>query len=165
MEERGLTAFVCFHMDEHNSEYIAACDERIAFISGFTGSNGIVVVSKDTALMWTDSRYYIAAEKQLEEGFSMRKMARGEDMWFDWVAKNLTEGQKCGIDLSQYPATSFEMRSKSIGEKGVILEPTENLVDLVWGAERPARPVNPVKILADEFAGESSLDKQKRLAE
>lgn len=46
-------------MDQHNSEYIASCDERIAFISGFTGSNGVVVVTMTDAKMWTDGRYYI----------------------------------------------------------------------------------------------------------
>jgi Xaa-Pro aminopeptidase len=47
MKERGLAAYVCFHMDAHNSEYIAECDERIEFISGFSGSNGICVVTHD----------------------------------------------------------------------------------------------------------------------
>jgi len=63
MQERGLQAFVCFHMDQHNSEYIAPCDERIAFISGFTGSNGLTVVTESDARMWTDGRYYLQAEK------------------------------------------------------------------------------------------------------
>ena len=86
MEERGFSAFVCFHMDQHNSEYIAACDERIAYISGFDGSNGIVVVTKDEARMWTDGRYYIQAEAQLEEGWTMMKIERGVTNWFDFTA-------------------------------------------------------------------------------
>lgn len=63
MKERNLGAFVCFHMDQHNSEYIAPCDERVAFISGFTGSNGLCVVTESDARMWTDGRYYLQAEK------------------------------------------------------------------------------------------------------
>lgn len=63
-----------FHGDAHNSEYIAPCDERIAFISGFTGSNGVCVITQDDARMWTDGRYYLAAEKQLEAGWKMEKM-------------------------------------------------------------------------------------------
>ena len=59
MEERGLHAFVCFHGDQHDSEYTAPCDERIGYISGFTGSNGIVLVTRTEAKMWTDGRYYI----------------------------------------------------------------------------------------------------------
>lgn len=61
-------------MDAHNSEYIAECDERIEFISGFSGSNGICVVTNDQALMWTDGRYYLQAGKQLEAGWVMMKM-------------------------------------------------------------------------------------------
>ena len=59
MEEQGIQAFICFHMDQHNSEYIASCDERVAYISGFTGSNGLCVVTQTEARMWTDGRYYI----------------------------------------------------------------------------------------------------------
>jgi Xaa-Pro aminopeptidase len=73
MLQQNLEASVCFHMDAHNSEYIAPCDERIKFISGFSGSNGLTVVTKDDARMWTDSRYYIAAQKQLEPGWTMMK--------------------------------------------------------------------------------------------
>lgn len=83
MQERGLHAFVCFHTDQHNSEYIAPCDERIAFISGFTGSNGVVLVTMEDAKMWTDGRYYIAAGKQLESGWEMCKMEKGVTNWFE----------------------------------------------------------------------------------
>ncbi len=69
MQEQGVQAYVCFHMDQHNSEYIAPCDERIAYISGFTGSNGVVVVTMSDAKMWTDGRYYIQGERQLEQGW------------------------------------------------------------------------------------------------
>ena len=78
MQERGLAVFVCFHMDQHNSEYIAGCDERIAFISGFTGTNGTCVVTLDDARMWTDGRYFLSAPKQLEAGWTMMKIGLGE---------------------------------------------------------------------------------------
>ena len=163
MEERGLAAFICFHMDQHNSEYIAACDERIAFISGFTGSNGLVVVTKTDARMWTDGRYYLAASKQLEAGYTMMKMERGLEMWFEWTAKALAEGDKIGMDFSQYPAAPLDARSKYFADRKITIESTENLVDLVWGDERPARPTNPVKIQEVEFAGKTSLEKQLQL--
>jgi Xaa-Pro aminopeptidase len=65
----NLDAFILFHMDAHQSEYLAPCDERVAFISGFTGSNGLCFTSQDQALMWTDGRYYLQAQKQLYEGW------------------------------------------------------------------------------------------------
>ena len=77
MKEAGIDAFVVFHADAHNSEYIAPCDERIAYISGFTGSNGLCVITQKAAKMWTDGRYYLAAENQLEEGWEMEKMESG----------------------------------------------------------------------------------------
>ena len=63
MKKNNLAAFVCFHEDQHDSEYTAPCDERIGFISGFTGSNGICVVTMDDARMWTDGRYYLQADQ------------------------------------------------------------------------------------------------------
>lgn len=160
MEERGLSAFVCFHMDQHNSEYIAACDERIAYISGFDGSNGIVVVTKNDARMWTDGRYYIQAVGQLEEGFTMMKMERGTQNWFDWTSSQLAEGDCIGVDFSQYPAANLQSRIKYFEGKKMEVKETENLVDLVWDDERPPRPENPVKVLDIEFSGRESLDKQ-----
>ena len=59
MKEKAVDAYVVFHMDPHNSEYIAAHDERVKFISGFSGSNGLCVITQDKALMWTDGRYFL----------------------------------------------------------------------------------------------------------
>ena len=77
MKEVGIDAYVVFHADAHNSEYIAPCDERISYISGFTGSNGVCVITQKAAKLWTDGRYYLAAENQLEEGWTMEKMESG----------------------------------------------------------------------------------------
>lgn len=98
MEERGLQAFVCFHMDQHNSEYIAECDERIGYISGFTGSNGVCLVTMDDAKMWTDGRYYIQAERQLEAGWTMEKLEKDIPTWFEHAKKKLSANQVLGID-------------------------------------------------------------------
>ena len=74
MLEQKIDCYVLPHGDNHNSEYLAPCDERIKFISGFSGSNGICVVTQKEARMWTDGRYYLAAGKQLFEGWTMMKM-------------------------------------------------------------------------------------------
>jgi len=91
MKAARLTAFILFHGDAHQSEYVAPCDERIAFVSGFNGSNGICVVtqnedeSKEVALMWTDGRYYLAAQKQLLEGWTFMKMEKGVPAYHEWI--------------------------------------------------------------------------------
>jgi len=69
MKEHNIQAYVIPHNDAHLSEYISARDERIKFISGFSGSNGICLVTQDKAWMWTDGRYYLQAQKELEEGW------------------------------------------------------------------------------------------------
>ena len=110
-------------MDQHNSEYIAPCDERIAFISGFTGSNGLTVVTESDARMWTDGRYYLQAEKQLETGWTLMKWEKDVPMWYDWVCTELPKGAKVGLDLTQYPGTPLTQRAKTLSDKGLVLEP------------------------------------------
>lgn len=100
MAEQGLDCFVCFHMDAHNSEYIADCDERIAYISGFKGSNGVCVITKDDARMWTDGRYYLAAQKQLEQGWRMEKMEAGVTQWPEWIIEKFPGGASVGFDYT-----------------------------------------------------------------
>ena len=160
MEEVGLHAFVCFHMDQHNSEYIAGCDERIAFISGFKGTNGICVVTQTDAKMWTDGRYYLQAQKQLESGWDMMKLEQGAIMWPDHVKSKLSANQVVGLDYSQYPAARLEVQIQSLKKSNIVLQSVPNLVDVVWGEERPPRPCNPVSILDIQFAGKTSLEKQ-----
>ena len=87
MNKEGLGVFVLLHMDAFGSEYIAPCDERIAYLTGFTGSNAIVVVTEREARLWTDGRYYVQAKQELFEGWTMCKMERGHQQWKDYVLK------------------------------------------------------------------------------
>lgn len=96
----NLDALLLFHMDAHKSEYLAPCDERIAFISGFTGSNGLCLTTQDKAMMWTDARYYLQAEKQLYEGWQMMKLEAGHTTYFEWINQNLPKGATVGVDDS-----------------------------------------------------------------
>ena len=165
MQQHELACYVCFHMDAHNSEYIAECDERIEFISGFSGSNGIVVVTADQALMWTDGRYYLQAGKQLQEGWVMMKMEADQPTWFGWIKDNLKEGNKVGLDFTQYPAYMLDVRFKDIKTKGITLISTPNLVDEVWGKDRPARPANKIFHLETKYTGLSTAEKLQKIFE
>ena len=106
----GLDAYVLLHMDAHQSEYLAPCDERIAFLSGFKGSNAICVVTQTHALMWTDGRYYLAAEKELHHGWEMKKMERGQTTYFEWIKENVPKGSKVGVDNNQVGSQNFKNR-------------------------------------------------------
>jgi len=155
MKERNIDAFLVPHMDAHFSEYIAPCDERIAFISGFTGSNGICLVTQDFAGMWTDGRYYLQAEKQLDEGWEMKKIVKGET-YADWVKANMTAGQTLAVFDNTYPTGSFATRKEEFAKKDVsMIAIDENLVDIVWGAEKAPMPSEKVWILNDKFTGQS----------
>ena len=97
--------------------------------------------------MWTDARYYLQAEKQLEAGWKMQKMEPGVTTYFDWLASNLVAGQK--IDFSWYEIqiliiyrlAAYNLRSKFFKEKGVELVTVPgNLVDLVWAEQKPPMP-------------------------
>lgn len=165
MKEHNLDCFVCFHMDAHNSEYIAPCDERVAFISGFKGSNGLCVITHDDARMWTDGRYYLAASKQLEKGWTMEKMEAGVTQWPEWIIQKFPHGANVGIDFTQYPAANLESRARSFEDAKINIKSVHNMVDLAWGSEKPAMPKNEVKHLDFKFTGQTTLDKFKRINE
>jgi len=102
-----------FHGDAHMSEYLAPGDERIGYISGFTGSNGLCVVTQKNedegdALMWTDGRYYLQAEKQLYEGWKMMKMEAKLPQYTEWIKQNVKPGSKIGVDEFQMAVGSFQ---------------------------------------------------------
>ena len=106
LKQNGLNAFLLFHGDAHMSEYVAKCDERIAFLSGFSGSSGLCLVTREDegneaneqALMWTDGRYYLQAGKQLYDGWKMMKIEAGQPHYAEWIKTNIKKGSKIGCD-------------------------------------------------------------------
>jgi Xaa-Pro aminopeptidase len=157
MSSHEVDAYLVFHNDAHQSEYLAVCDERIKFISGFSGSNGICVITQSEALCWTDSRYYLQAEKQLQSGWKMMKWEGGSKTYFEWIAETLTtSGQKIGYDATQIGASAYRNRSKYFTEKGIIMKAIDkNLVDEVWDANKPPIPQEKVFIHEVKYSGET----------
>lgn len=152
--------------DSHSSEYIAACDARREFISGFTGSAGCAVVTLQSAALATDGRYFNQAASQLDENWSLLKQGLQDvPTWQEWSAEQSAGGKKVAVDPSLISGST----AKSLLEKihkcgGADLVPIqENLVDLVWGNDRPARPSQPVLIQPDELAGETVKNKLTKL--
>ena len=86
MKERQIDAYVIPSGDAHTSEYIEDCDARRAFMTSFTGSAGVAVVTQDEARMWTDGRYWLQAGKQLGEGWTLMKQGLTEiPTWQEWL--------------------------------------------------------------------------------
>ncbi|KAK0622863.1 peptidase M24, structural domain-containing protein [Immersiella caudata] len=152
--------------DSHASEYVAACDGRRAFISGFSGSAGTAVVTLEKAALATDGRYFNQASKQLDTNWTLLKQGLQDvPTWQEWAADESAGGKTVGIDPTLVPSSVAEKLSESIKKNGGTgLEAvSENLVDLVWGSERPARPSEPIKLLAEKYSGKDSAFKLTEL--
>ena len=161
MKERGYDAYIIPHGDQHDNEYIAECDERIKFISNFSGSNGIGLVTKDVALMWTDGRYFIQIEKELYPGWQMKKMGIDENVQ-NYILHNLPKGSRIGMDYGLF--TQEEAITIKIGLSGYKFEDDQNnLIDDIWGTLKPKYKENKVLILPETYTGNSVINKYKTL--
>jgi Xaa-Pro aminopeptidase len=167
MEREGIQAYLVPSTDAHSSEYLPECFKRRQWISGFTGSAGDVVITTDKGGLWTDGRYFLQAEEQLKgSGIELFKMGM-EDVpkLEEWVAKELKEGQKLGIDPKLLSNDSAGRLSKTLKERGVKLEYiSSNLIDEIW-EDQPSPSKAPIKVLSKEFTGESIEEKLGRVRE
>ncbi|KAJ2378196.1 hypothetical protein IW150_000944 [Coemansia sp. RSA 2607] len=162
--KHNLSVYVVPSEDAHQSEYVAACDERRAFISGFDGSAGCAVVTADKALMFTDGRYFLQARQQMDDNWTLMKSGvGGVPTWQEYIATHLPSGSRVGIDptlVSVATATDLQTR---MGERGVeLVALSDNLVDACWN-ERPVRPTDLVFVHDAKYAGESHADKIRRV--
>uniref|UniRef100_A0A8C4LGS9 Xaa-Pro aminopeptidase 2 n=1 Tax=Equus asinus asinus TaxID=83772 RepID=A0A8C4LGS9_EQUAS len=126
----NLSAYIIPDTDAHMSEYIGDHDKRRAWITGFTGSAGTAVVTMGKAALWTDSRYWTQAERQMDCNWELHR----EDSW---------ESYNADLQASDRQLVSI----------------ADNLVDLVWGSERPAVPSQPIYALQEAFIGSTWQDK------
>ncbi|GJJ10622.1 hypothetical protein Clacol_004849 [Clathrus columnatus] len=164
-EPHKVDAFVVPTEDQHSSEYIDACDARRAFISGFDGSAGTAIITHKEALLFTDGRYYLQAGKQLDDNWTLIKQGLPNvPTWQTYLHQVLPAKSRIGIDPTVISFNDVQTIEKSLTAKGSSLVPTEhNLVDQVWGNDRPPRTQNPVFTLDVKYAGVSSADKIKNL--
>ena len=161
MKERGYDAYIIPHGDCHDNEYIAESDERIKFISNFSGSNGLGLVTQDVALMWTDGRYFIQIEKELYPGWQMKKM-REEESLPEYVLKNLDEESTIGMDYSLFTQESA-MRIKNKLSRYNIVDDKNNIIDDIWGTLKPKYKNNKLLILSEKFTGIKVLEKYQTI--
>ncbi|KAI0654883.1 Creatinase/aminopeptidase [Cubamyces menziesii] len=148
------------------SEYIAQCDERRAYISGFTGSAGCAVVTPQHAYLFTDGRYFLQASKQLDENWTLMKQGLPDvPTWQDFLSKNLEKSTRIGVDPTLIAASDADGIQKALEPKASeLVSLPHNLVDLIW-PDRPPRPANKVFPLEVKYSGQSHTDKLKRVRE
>ncbi|KAK2000504.1 metallopeptidase family M24 [Colletotrichum falcatum] len=166
MKERNVDVYVIPSEDSHASEYIAGCDARREFISGFSGSAGCAIVTMDKAALATDGRYFNQASKQLDKNWLLLKQGLQDvPTWQEWSAEQSAGGKVVGVDpelITGSIAKKLTEKIKRSGGSGLV-PLDENLVDLVWAEARPARPKNPIKVLPDKFSGKDVKTKLKEL--
>ena len=165
MKKQGLTAYIVPSADPHLSEYTPDCWKRRGWLTGFTGSAGDAVVTLKEAGLWTDSRYFIQAEAQLDpEIFKLfKKGIEGTPTIEAYLAGALKRGQACGVDPNLLSHVDAQRIERALEGKGIRLRfPKENPCDLLW-ADRPAIPRDPVQRLSLRYAGETAEAKLERL--
>ncbi|KAF5356602.1 hypothetical protein D9758_008285 [Tetrapyrgos nigripes] len=163
--ENDVNVYVVPSEDQHGSEYIAECDERRAFISGFNGSAGCAIITLDKALMFTDGRYFLQAGQQLDENWTLMKQGLPDvPTWQEYLTGHLEASSRIGIDATLISAENSSNLSKNLEKtKSSIVSLSTNLVDTVWGTQRPLRPKNPIFHLDEKYSGESHSSKLARV--
>lgn len=164
MQNLGLDAYIIPSTDPHQSEYVAKLWESRAWISGFSGSAGTAIITKDHAGLWTDSRYFLQAEDELSESeFELHKIIKqGTPEHETWLAEHLQEDSTVGFDRSMFSAGQVEGLTKRMSAKNVKLNGDHDLLDKIW-ADRPSLPEEQIIDHPIEFSGESRIDKLNRL--
>jgi Xaa-Pro aminopeptidase len=162
LRHHGLDGFVLPRADRHQNEYVPKSEERLAFLSGFTGSAGFLLVLADKAVLFTDGRYTLQAREQTDPNiFTLVNIA--ETTPSDWIEQNLPEGTRLGYDPWLHTTESAERLAKACAKAEAVLVPVQsNPVDVIWN-DRPAPPLGPVMLQDVRFAGETAEDKLKRV--
>jgi len=164
LTKRGLDGFVVPHSDEFQSEYLPECNERLAWLTAFTGSAGGAVVLKGKAAVFVDGRYTLQVRQQTDtKQFEPRDLvAEGPNAWLE---ENAPKGAKIGFDPWVHSAASADALRAAVEKAGATLVPTDgNPIDAVWQG-RPAAPSDKAVPHAFNLAGESAESKRTRIAE
>lgn len=167
MRREHLSAFIFLSSDPHNSEYVPSRWEGRKWISGFDGSAGTAVVTLHSAALWTDSRYFLAAEEQLAgtEFQLMRERVDGTPSIAEWIATEIegVESSEIGVDgMCMTYADCSDLKTDLNHNGGITVRTNLDILDRIW-TDRPSVPLNPVSIQPIEYAGESCHDKLGRI--
>ncbi len=159
---RQLTGFVIPRADSQQNEYVPPSDERLAWLTGFTGSAGMAAVLTAKAAVFVDGRYTIQAAKQVDtSAWSIESLI--EPPPESWLTTHLSLGDRLGFDPWLHTSAAAERLAKACEKAGAELVAVDsNPVDVVW-TDRPAPPLGPVKIHPAQLAGESENDKLTRI--
>jgi len=158
LARRKLRGFVVPRADQQQNEYVAPSEERLSWLSGFTGSAGLAVVLDNEAALFVDGRYTLQAAKQVDrEAWTIEPLV--EPPPESWLAKHLHHGDRLGYDPWLHTPAAAERIAAACTRAGAELVAVEsNPIDAIW-ADRPPPPLAPISVHGSQFAGEAEADK------
>jgi Xaa-Pro aminopeptidase len=162
LARRKLTGFVVPRADQQQNEYVPPSEERLAWLTGFTGSAGLAVVLPGEAALFVDGRYTLQAGKQVDgKAWAVEPLV--EPPPETWLTKHLKAGDRVGFDPWRHTSAAAERMAAACTKAGAELVAVEsNPVDAIW-TERPAPPLAPVAIHGPQFSGEAEAEKLGRI--
>jgi Xaa-Pro aminopeptidase len=159
----GLDGFLVPRADEHQNEYVAPCAERLAWLSGFTGSAGLAIVLKECAAIFADGRYALAVKDQVDDSVFATMALTGTSSQ-QWLESHLAPGMRLGYDPWLHTPAQVERFGQVAHKAGAELVPVEpNPIDTLWTG-RPPPPLGRIARHGSQFAGETSKRKLTRAA-
>jgi Xaa-Pro aminopeptidase len=158
LKARKLRGFLVPHSDEHQSEFLPPAAERLAWLTGFTGSAGAAVVLDRAAALFVDGRYTLQARGQTDPEL-IEVLQTPEAKASAWIASKLPKGAVVGYDPALHTIKEIQRLTETLGKSGIKLEPVEtNPIDALWG-ERPKASTVPIVLQPVELAGKSAQEK------
>lgn len=162
MRAEGLAGFMVPRSDVHQGEYVAPCDERLAWLTGFTGSAGFCVVLLDTAGVFIDGRYTAQAKAQVDASV-FTPVSWPETKPSNWLKDQLSHGGTVGYDPMLYTPDQLSVIEKELIGSDIVLKPCDNLIDRIW-SDRPDAPIGKVRVYPYKYSGKTHKQKREELA-
>ena len=164
MAAQHLQAFIVPHDDEHLGEYIPPYAERLAWLTGFTGSAGVSLILPEQAAIFVDGRYTVQVRQQCAATlFNYHHLI--SEPYLDWLLSQLGNGDSVGFDAHLHSQQWYQNAQPKLAAKGISLVPvSENLIDAHWH-DRPQPTTNPALLLSQDYSGQHSQAKRSRIAQ
>lgn len=163
LAEEGLDGYVVPRFDEHQGEYCAAHDNRLAHVTGFTGSAGVAIVMRDRAAIFVDGRYQVQVRDEVDQNIFAIEHFYDAPLK-DWLRRNLRSGERVGFNAMLLPSTwDADCRASVEAAGGVWRAVPDDLVDAIW-ANQPERPMGKITAFPLAHSGETVAAKKQRVA-
>ena len=161
MRKENVTAFLVPHADEHQNEYLPERAERLAWLTGFTGSAGFCIATLDKAIVFTDGRYTVQVNEQIDKSaFEAESLITNPPS--KWLETTMDETDVIAYDPWLVTINQLKSFEKAAKKANCALKPVENLIDRIW-QDQPAKPVGTVELHHIKHSGKSASDKIKQI--